>query len=76
MTGVGCALGRFIFNRTQVSFQVFGANPLPWDVNNKTVSFFSHKTAFSVRAQEIKFCKYYGKPFFNFLNIGNLKGPS
>ena len=47
-------------------FQVFGANPLPWDVNNEIMSFFI-KTAFSIRAQEIKFWKYYGKSKNKFL---------
>ena len=41
--------------------QVFGANPVPWDVCNKTMSFFSHKNVFLVSAQAIKFRKYEAK---------------
>ena len=47
-------LGRVFLHRTQL-FQVFGAYPVPWDVNNKTMSFLHIKTAFVTRAQEIKF---------------------
>ena len=36
------ALGRFIFHRTQL-FMLSGAKPVPWDVNNKTMSLFFHK---------------------------------
>ena len=55
------ALGSFIFVTELDFFQVFGANPVPRDVNNQTMSFFSRKTAFSVRAQEMEFLKCYGK---------------
>ena len=42
---VTCTLGHFIFRLTQL-FKVFGAYPVPWDVDNKTVSFFSDKNCF------------------------------
>ena len=54
-----CTLGRFILHRTHL-FQVFGANPVPWDVIKIAMPFFSHK-CFLVRAQELKFWKYFGK---------------
>ena len=49
-----CTLGRFIFHQTQF-FPIFVANPVPWDVNNKTMPSSPIKTAFSVRAREMKF---------------------
>ena len=48
-----CAIEGFIMHQTQL-FQVFGDNPVPWDVNNKTMSFSPIKTAFLVRAHHIK----------------------
>ena len=44
---------------------------MPWDVNNKTMSFSPTKTAFSVRAQEIKFENTMGiqKYIFTFSSI-------
>ena len=38
-------------------FQLFGVNPVPWDANNETMPFFSHKTDFYVRARGIFFSK-------------------
>ena len=37
-----CVEGCFIFHRTQL----FGDNPVPWDVNNKTMSFSLIKNVF------------------------------
>ena len=45
------------------------------DVNNKTMSFFSHKKRFSVFAQVIKFWKYYGKSKNKFSNFLSYRGP-
>ena len=40
----GGALGWFILHRSQL-FRVLGANPVPWDVSNKTMP-FSNKNCF------------------------------
>ena len=58
-------------------FQVLGANPMPWDVNNKIMSFYSHKKKlFSVCAREMTFWKYYRqqKKKTNFLSNWVSKG--
>ena len=52
---------------------------MSWDVNNKTMSYFSYKTAFSVGAQEIKFENIMGnqkRNFHIFFPIRGLKGSS
>ena len=63
--------------------QVFGANSVPWDVSNKTMSFFSHKNAFLASAQEIKFRKYETKIktkvsillwFWGFIRVALMRG--
>ena len=53
-TALDRAQGRFILHRIQFS-QVYGANPVPWDVNNKTMPFFPHKYCCFVCAQQMFF---------------------
>ena len=47
-------LGRFILHRTQLFADFFLVNPVPGDLNNKTVHCSFIKTAFLVRAPEVK----------------------